>query len=112
VCIDCALHDMTRDKPGVECYLSAPAIRKEALATKHQANGPTSTGGNVRHPQCQNKNFEGPAQREHLKRGTAPQFFSRGVGVGTRPKPSASFEARSAPRSYPTGGREGGSAGP
>ena len=36
--LDCALHDRTHDKAGVECYPVSPAIRKEVLATKHQAN--------------------------------------------------------------------------
>ena len=54
---------------------SAPAIRKEALARERQANAVQVTGGNDRYLH-QNKNSQGPAQREHLKRGAAPRFFA------------------------------------
>ena len=32
--LDCALHDMRRDKAGIECYAMPPAMRKEVHAMK------------------------------------------------------------------------------
>jgi hypothetical protein len=80
--LDCALHDMRRDKTGVECYPMRPVIRKEAQRNEkvprecgpglwEETSGITTKNQNDRH-------------RGHLKRGTPPLISLLCGYVGTR----------------------------
>jgi hypothetical protein len=78
--LDCALHDMRRDKAGIECYAMPPRFAKKYEAMKDcNANAAQVYGGNVRRL-TKNQNDR---HRGHLKRGTAPliSLLDRDVGM-------------------------------
>ena len=79
--LDCALHDMRRDRASVQCYRMPPAIRKEVRSDERvprecgpglweEMSGITTKNQNDRH-------------RGHLKRGTAPLISLFGGDVGS-----------------------------